>query len=175
MPLCFSLSQSPQFIFLASSVGFWKMPGSPLHKTYLYIVIRSTFWKVLCIFFNCLVCLQLLNFHGLHGLCVGHVGWVFSIACVGSVDIWSPHAVGVIDQALFFVCCVFFWRREWYLGSKLQCNALIGSYERADAALDSAGKLYHTFKKNCKHFVLYTPSRENITQKFIWFPLSYGA
>lgn len=109
--LCFSLSQIPQFIF---PVGFCRilknasfLPSFSIKHIYIsWLGVLSE--KYFIFFLIALFAFKFLNFHGLHGCVYTSVGWgFFSVACVGSMDIWSPQTVGVIGQALFFFVHVF--------------------------------------------------------------------
>lgn len=72
------LIRSPLGFCRILGVGGGVMPVSPYSfstETYLYIMIRSTFWTVLYFFFLiALFAFDFLNFHGLHrGVCRGYI------------------------------------------------------------------------------------------------------
>lgn len=88
-------------------------------------------------------------------------------ACVlGSVDIWSPQAVGVIGQALFFVFW-FFWlvcvfvlsKNRVVFRNKLHCKLLPAHMREQVPALENAGKMYHVLKEIQASPALESPGR----------------
>lgn len=184
MPLCFPLSQIPHLIVPFGSCRILRntrFPSSFSIKHIYVSILKSTFWGVLhsCFFFFliALFAFSFLNFHGLHGcVCRGYI-CVYThgvFACVGSMDVWSPQAVGVIGQALFFLMCVLVLSKKRMLFRKE--IALQSSYqliwESRFLPLSTLVSCYNVLKEFWAFHALKDLHREHNTRSSFGFPLT---
>lgn len=187
MPLCFSLSQIPQFVV---PLGFCRilknaslfLSFSIKHIYILWLGVLSE--KYFIFFLIALFAFNFLNFHGLHGcvcrgyICVYTCGWGFSPLHVLVPWTYDPHKLWEwLARPCFLFMLSFFWRIERYCRKP---TALQSSYrliwESRLLPLKMLVSCIICFKRMLSISCFKRPSRGNITHRSsLGFPLKSGA